>query len=512
MRKLSLLFTFLNFFLFVGSASATTYYISYSSGSNANNGTSESTPWKTHPFMQSATACTGSGSAPNYSHSAGDQFVFKQGDSWPNACFDMAIQSGGSAGNPDVYTFDPAWGTPGGTTGNAGQPVGTYQFNAGGAAIHGSDGFNRFIAVNTSNVTLNGIEFTGITWTGSPSYGNVQGIYVGGSTNVTISKIYAHNWTHGGATSDTLSWVVGYAGNPYNAGDRVTGSVFDGAGASDSGEAVYLIPNLDNNIVRNMSNGLLPNANAVVHDNQVGPINKSFDASDHENCFEPVGLFPGFTSTNYFYNNVWHDCYAVGILTQGGASSSGVEIDYIWNNVAYTGNVATIPLQFDSVSTSNSSSQIHAWNNTIYGGSSLPCMRTVSRGNGNFGILDIQNNHCISDSSVISLGVGGNIYTNNNNLLTASATASSLGFTSSETFAYSPTSSSSPTIGAGANLSVLALVATLSLDADTTFGGVRSTLLRPLLGAWDVGAYQFSGSVSTTKPAPPTGVQVIKVQ
>src|ERR1700688_2905019 len=121
MRKLVFVTIFMSFFLFAARASATTYYISFSAGSNSNNGTSESTPWKTHPYMQTRSGCTGTGSAPNYSHSAGDHFVFKQGDSWPNACFDIVIQNGGSSGTPDVWTYDSAWGTPGGTTGNIGQ-------------------------------------------------------------------------------------------------------------------------------------------------------------------------------------------------------------------------------------------------------------------------------------------------------------------------------------------------------------------------------------------------------
>jgi hypothetical protein len=521
MRKPVFFLMFLSFFLFAGCASATTYYISYSAGSNTNNGTSQSTPWKTHPYMQTASGCTGTGSAPSYSHSAGDQFIFKQGDAWPNACFDMVIQNGGASGNPDVYTFDPTWGTPGGTIGNIGQAVGTYKFNAGGSVIKGADGTNVFVLDNSSSyITFNGMELAGMTWTGDGGpYGNVEGFDLLQSTFVTISNIYAHAWTHPGATNDALSWVVGYGGSPYNVGDRVTGSVFDGAnsggpGKADSGAATFAIPLSDNNIIKNMSNGLLTNANAVIHDNLIGPINQSFESTDHENCIEPIDMYNGLTSINYIYNNIWHDCYAVGILTQGAPPTTGIEIDYLWNNVAYVGSVPNpaIPFQFDSVSLSNSGSAVHAWNNTVYGGSSTYCMRTVDRGNGNFGALDIQNNHCISDAGVISLGPGGNVYTNKNNLLMSTATAASQGYTSSETYAYSPTAASNGTVGAGTNLTSLATAATALLATDTTYNGARPGKTRPASGAWDAGAYEFSSSGVSGTPAPPTNVKVLVIQ
>ena len=520
MRKLGFLAIFLSVFVFAGCASATTYYISFSSGSNANDGLSKSTPWKTHPYMQSASGCTGTGSSPSYSHSAGDQFIFKQGDTWPNACFDMAIQNGGAPGNPDVYTFDPTWGTPGGTTGNLGQAVGTYKFDAGGSVINGSDGWNNFVYDNgNAYITFNGMELAGLTWSGCPSFGHAHMFQIFTTTDLTISNIYAHGWTHPGASCDSMNGVRGQASSPYNARTRVTGSVFDGAnsggaGVNDSGEAVADVQTIDNNIMKNMTNGALPNKDGIVHDNLIGPINLSFDSSDHENCIEPIVMPAGMTSTIYIYNNVWHDCTAVGLLTQGAAPSSGVEIDYIWNNVAYVGSVSSppIPLQFDSVSNSNGSSEVHAWNNTIVGGSSDVCMRTIGRGNGNFGVIDIENNHCISDVGMITLGTNANTNKNTNNVLMSASAAASQGFSSSGKYAYSPTSASNGTVGAGANLTSLASANTATLAKDTTYSGARSTNSRPSSGAWDAGAYQFSSSGSSGAPAPPTNVKVVVIQ
>jgi hypothetical protein len=435
----------------------------------------------------------------------------------------MVLQAGGTAGNPDTYTFDPTWGAPGGTTGNKGQTVGVYQFSAGGSVIHGASGFNRLIYANgNSNITFNGMELTGMMWTGSPSYGNAFGFDLGPGSNITVSNIYCHGWTHTGATLDVLACIVGRATAPYNAGSRVTGSVFDGAGASDSGEAVAGIPLVDNNLVRNMTNGILPNMNAVVHDNLIGPINQSFDLTVHENCIEPLGMYAGLISTNYFYNNVWHDCTAVGLLTQGAPSTTGVEIDYIWNNVAYVGSVSSppIPMQFDSVSTSMSNCEVHAWNNTIYTGTGYGfCMRTINRGLGNFGVLDLRNNHCIAGTGLISLGVTGNTYVDTNNVLdstTANYNAPPAG--NPPPFAYSPISSSANTIGYGQNLSSLATGQLATLVSDTAYGGYSSTNSRGSSsctptpgtpGCWDVGAYQFPSTQSSAPPNPPSALQAV---
>lgn len=489
-----------------------TYYISYSAGSDSNNGLSKTTPWQRHPYMRKF--------AGKYTHAAGDVFIFKMGDSWPNACFDMVIGAGGTSSTPDQYTFDPTWGTNPGTVGNTGQTVGAYQFTAGGAAISGGDGYNKFIFNDDVNyVTFNGIEFTGMVWTGSPAFGNPAMLDLQQSTNVIISNCYFHGWTHSNTTSDALLCVLGNGNSPYNAGCRVTGCVFDGLnsggpGISDSGSATFAIPLSDNNIIRNMSNGLLLNANGVAHDNLIGPINQSFDSTNHENCIEPIDMIPGGTSTVYIYNNVIHDATAVMILCQGAAPNNGAEIDYVWNNVFYVGTDANppIPLQFDSISTNMANCQVHAWNNTIVGGAGA-CMRTVSRGNGNFGVLDIQNNHCISDTAapggIIELGVTGTTLKNNNNVLQTQKAAAAQGYSNTEQFFYSPTAGGA-TIGAGANLESLATGALASLAQDTGYAGERTTVARPTSGAWDVGAYQFVAGTGTA-PTPPTNLEIVNV-
>ena len=480
-----------------------TYYISYSTGANTNNGTSEAAPWKTHPYMQTPSGCTGSGSAPSYSHAAGDVFVFRQGDTWPNACFDMILAAGGTSSAIDTYTFNPTWGTAGGTTGNTGQAVGTYRFSAGGMAINGTDSLNAFIrAEGLSYVTLNGMELYDFTWSTGTSSGNGNLIDVGVSDHVVTSNCYIHGWTHSGASSDILTGVNASTGSNQAIGVRVTGCVFNGvnsggSGVSDSGEFTFGVQQADNNIVENASNGILLNMNASAFNNQIGPINASFDGSAHENCIEPTSMPSGLASTILIYNNYLFGCTAVGILTQGAPSSSGWELDYIWDNVYWIGTQASppIPFQFASLSTNNGNSEVHVWNNTIYAGNQS-CMRTPV-GSGNFGVLDLQNNHCMTNGSLISLVQTGMTYINNNNITQSTAAAAAQGYTQSSTYAFSPPSGGS-TIGAGVNLTSTCSGNYVTLCSDTTYGGTRMTTARPGSGAWDAGAYEYSGGPAPT--------------
>jgi hypothetical protein len=83
------------------SAQAATYYIDCAQGSDGNAGTSKAAPWQHHPYM------TGFGG--RYTHSAGDQFIFKGGVTCNSTNFPMVINAGGSNSNPDYYGVDQTW-------------------------------------------------------------------------------------------------------------------------------------------------------------------------------------------------------------------------------------------------------------------------------------------------------------------------------------------------------------------------------------------------------------------
>jgi hypothetical protein len=88
-------FLILTFFLSLlgKSARATTYYVDYVNGSDSNNGTSKSSPWKHAPGMLGLTpsgSSTGDGCSSNcasYTPAAGDQIILKGGVVWPYTVF-----------------------------------------------------------------------------------------------------------------------------------------------------------------------------------------------------------------------------------------------------------------------------------------------------------------------------------------------------------------------------------------------------------------------------------------
>lgn len=95
----------LSFWLSCG-ALAADYYIDYTGGDDSNAGTSTGAAWQYCPGM---TAFTGS-----YSHSAGDRFIFKGGETWPmSPSSNFTISYSGTSGNIDTYTSDESWYTGG---------------------------------------------------------------------------------------------------------------------------------------------------------------------------------------------------------------------------------------------------------------------------------------------------------------------------------------------------------------------------------------------------------------
>ena len=157
-----------------------TYYIDYTLGDNTNNGTSTSTPWKTHPYMQDVDNCTGGvGTAkPTYTHAAGDKFIFKGGETWPGACFQMGIGVSGTSGNPDIYTGGQLESTPWGT----GYPV----FDA-EAGLSANYAIVRWTDGALSYTTFNGIKLINAGTTGAST--NTYAIYANAiGEEITISN------------------------------------------------------------------------------------------------------------------------------------------------------------------------------------------------------------------------------------------------------------------------------------------------------------------------------------
>ena len=139
------------------SASATTYYVDWSAGSDSANGTSTSTPWKDAPGMNGFTG--------SYTHAAGDRFIFKGGVTWPTNMAPWNLANSGSAGNNDYYGVDKTWYFGGAWS----QPVfnGGHQYPIYPALIYG------YFNVTGSHLTMDNLCVTNIGVAGTN-----QGNYV----------------------------------------------------------------------------------------------------------------------------------------------------------------------------------------------------------------------------------------------------------------------------------------------------------------------------------------------
>jgi len=79
-----------------GFASATTYYVSSSTGSDSNSGTASTSPWRTIAYVNAQT------------FQPGDSILFRRGDVWNES---LVPPSSGTSGNPiafDAYGSGPA--------------------------------------------------------------------------------------------------------------------------------------------------------------------------------------------------------------------------------------------------------------------------------------------------------------------------------------------------------------------------------------------------------------------
>lgn len=471
MNKISL--RILLFLLLAGAFSAFggTYYIDYVNGSDSNNGTSKSTPWKRHPYMV--------GFSGSYNHSAGDKFIFKGGVTWAAACFGMTIANGGNASAYDYYGVDQTWYSGSSWT----RPV----FDGGGPPVIIT--VFMYLPVNNSDnyIIIDNIEMTDFYWDASAAYGTSY-ISVGGNNYVVIQNCYFHGWQHASDATDAMQVIIGGTAYP-NTGCVISNCVFDGASAGgNSGMAVYCMPVVKNCIITNVSNAILCNGGAAstggaavnggeVSGNLIGPINISFDPTQHENAIETAGSNAGLV---YIHHNTIFGAVAVCIFVGNPGGGPG----YIYDNLIF--NSSPIPVQADGRSGTGA---LYVYNNTIISttpGSAFRCVDTLTGAStGVAWTLVAENNQLIDGDD----GGGFSPVTELNNLDQSSAQASADGY--SQANLYQPISLSEPTVGAGLNLS------------STGLPGIMTDLLgnpRPTTGAWNIGAYQFTTNGNSGQP------------
>lgn len=461
--RLSALATLASSLVVARSADAATYYVDHATGADTNDGASTATPWRNAPGM---VGCTGK--CAGLTLIAGDRVIFKGGVTWPSSALPLSIAHGGTTGTPVYFGVDKTWFA--GTT--WARPI----FDDGGAAS------TLFVSFDADHVVVDEIEMTGLRWASSGT--QVVYVWFGEHVDVTVSNSYLHGWSHTSSASDDLDVFASalYGGAPWAEQQFVLGCTIGGASANqpdtDAGMAWHGGGVVRGTVVRNMPNGFLPTAqNAELSNNDIGPIVYSFSGR-HENAIEDNHV----SGILRVFDNVIHDTVSgVSPLFVGGYDNT----IYVYDNLLYnTPSPPPITLE-----TRGYSENAYIYNNTIVAVGNQPCVATVTGTNSVVvTLLDIRNNHCISDGALLG-GSNFGTPTNTNNLVQSHTQATADGYTSLG--AYAPNTPNAPTVDQG-----VALVSIFDMD----LLGVA----RPQGVAWDIGAYEFCAA-NTCAPAPVDG-------
>jgi len=547
------------------------YYIA-ANGSDTNNGTSEATPWLHAPQMPScsgncATVQNQSGGIP-----PGTGLIFRGGDTWHFGNSGATPYTGGvwnfntgkipegTSSNPIYVGVDPtwysgsSWGRPILTADNPLCNTGTVdgstcfqdtshtyeQYYVSSCPYQISGGNDFFNLGWVENYIIDNFELTGLcqSATGAPG-GQDKYVYYGSTHgNLQFTNLYIHGWSHlqfagtNGSSNCTTSTVcfniLAFNGSPYSSGipsDIVQSVVVDGSDSDPvAGGVCYgAFFDVTYSVFRYTSQCITTNMH-VFHDN----LYEYFFENGHSNALEESGTWSG-TTTDAVYNNVFRH-----LETSGGTGGVGIWLtplttmtDYVFNNLMYDEG----PMECYNVGANDRSAGTQTlFNNTFEFSSTTNSITCEVQGYTN--PLIAANNHFITETNGIGSSCSSQLTSAVTNLQMTHSTATSAGYTSSETYAFSPASVSAPTVAAGTNegsannaycsaLSTAAATDSYLSDAATaclndtryacTYNSTnhtvacpaRTAIARPSSGNWDIGAYQFGNVVLD----PPTNLQ-----
>jgi len=387
----------------------------------------------------------------------------------------------------------------------------------------------------SSHYLVDNFEITGLCQQ-TPGGASDDYIAYGSSGDVRFLNLYLHGWTHlqyadvnggSGCTSSTMCFgVYIFAGGNSSAPDDVFRYVaIDGSDSDPVGAMTCYCDFWDVAYSYfGYHSGVITRQQHLYHDN----LYEYWYENGHGNVMESVGDAPG---TNAFYNNITRHINTSadpGDPLYWPFPPPGTTL-YWFNNLTY--DVTNMEYWNVGQNAPQTAGQgpIVIFNNTF--------QNNVVSGGGIFGCTSkypftwtAANNHYITEGSSAynstECTTGGNSDTTS--LLMKNATATTDGYTSSQTYVYSPTSSGSPTVGAGTNgsqafcgaLATAGLsAATTACQSDTNYAcsysssghtvscPARTQNARPGNGAWDIAAYEYS--TQDQQPNPPTGLSAV---
>lgn len=489
----------------LASAGITTcYYASQSTGNDSNAGTSEGSPWKHLPGM-SGCSSTCAGVTPT----GGDGFIMRGGDTWTVSGGDFTslqlTYSGGSSGAPMYWGVDPNW--------YAGSSWSRPIFNCNNTQcdsnLGSGDGANGYITLD--NIEITGFEMTSTS--GNPPVIEADGAY-SGATNV-----YIHNFTTTNNITHSNALFSQTAGNGA-IGSFWVQNVVDGSDSEQNFMAgIVHGSTVAYNVLRYVYNGF----NGTTNNFFGNFVEHNYASGDGDHCNMVFTQGPFSGSSMLIYGNVIQHTTCAGSVTLwlGGLSCSAYN-GYAFNNAVWdtqNGNVINPP---DTVGGCSTLRTWNFFNNTVEcgpdSGPGATCFSDSGDvGNPNNGIMNFNNDQWITSGTAFSCAV---LTCNTTTSITQSlGTANGQGYSSGSTYAFQPTSGSGGTVGAGTNEASLcstisginslagsacandtAYAVTYNVATHTAVPPGRSVLSRPG-GAWDIAAYQWSGSSTLAPPS-----------
>jgi hypothetical protein len=379
-------------------------------------------------------------------------------------------------------------------------------------------------------VTWDNFELTGVCWTNTVANAGFVNIDRSSTTNISITNFYCHGWTMTDTAYDNYVCVqsFGSTGNT-NDGSRIGYSVFDGSdsphafpgtssclyqgssvpcasGQADQGG----MATFDHNVMRYLSNFIVSTDTTSVHDNLFEYLAQTFSGGlqQHGNIINDLGCDTG--QPTYWYNNITRHTYSTQLVYLPVCTTA-----YIFGNVFYDdliGYGSGGCFRLNSVSNSAATQTAYLYGNTMGDASCqfkfelANSPLTPWNGTGNF-----ENNHIIGSTTLAGMYVCNTTATctindNGHEIYMTTGTATSQGYVAGNN--YAPTLMTNSTVGAGANITASCSLfstdnafcngTTGTLEASGSGGQIVTSpgitlVARPSSGAWDSGAYEFSG-------------------